>query len=147
MADHLELLASVPLFARLPPKKLSRLDQLLVEREYPAGETIVREGEGGIGFFIIASGKAEVLRGASSQPVGTLGPGAYFGEMAMIDDHPRSVTIRAAEPTTCLVLTRWHFLAELKSDNDMAIELLQVMTQRVRAAERRVEELEALGSR
>ncbi len=143
MAGHVELLASVPLFQRLPAKRLARLDQLMVEREYAAGETIVQEGEGGIGFFIIASGKAEVLRGANAQPVATLGPGAYFGEMAMIDDHPRSVTIRAVEPVACLVLTRWHFLAELKSDNDMAIELLHVMTERVRAAERRVEELEA----
>jgi CRP-like cAMP-binding protein len=135
--DRQALLASVPLFAHLTEDSLHRIAALLVERQFPAGTEIVHEGERGIAFFVLVSGAVEVVRGSGQHAAGC------FGEMALLDDAPRSVTIRALAPSTCLALSRWHFLAELKSDPRMAVELLQLLSRRLRAAEQRLEEREA----
>jgi len=111
MAGHQELLASVPLFAKLNRKTLDRLDRIMVQREFPAGKDIVTEGDTGAGFFLIENGKVEVIHGSTL--LATLGKGDYFGEMAMLDGRPRVASVRAVETTTCLVMTRWDFLAEV----------------------------------
>jgi CRP-like cAMP-binding protein len=140
MAGNVDLIGSVPLFAKLPPKTVERIDQLTVEREFPAGAEIVVEGEGGVGFFLIASGRAEVLQKGDSGPRGTLSRGDAFGEMALLDGGPRSATVRALEATRCLVLTRWHFLAEVRTNPDLAIELLETLSLRIRDLEARLDE-------
>jgi CRP-like cAMP-binding protein len=144
MHEREALLASVPLFAHLSAESLHRIAALLVERRFPPGTEIVHEGERGIAFFVLVSGAVEVVRGSGQHPAGRLGPGACFGEMALLDDAPRSVTIRTTASSTCLALTRWHFLAELKSDPHIAVELLQLVSRRLRAAEQRLEELQPL---
>ncbi len=145
MTGHHDLLASVPLFSRLPRETIDDLARGAVERQYAPGVEIVTEGESGIGFFLIVDGTAEVLHGHDGAPVSTLGPGAYFGEMALVDGQRRSATVRAATPLTCLALTRWDFLAVVRSDADLAVELLEQMSRRVRAAEARIAELEGRG--
>ena len=138
MAGRVELLRCVPLFATLPKKTIERLDRIMVERRFPAGADIVKEGEGGIGFFLIVEGAVEVVRGQGATPLARFKKGDYFGEMALLDGHPRSATVRALEPTRCLVLPRWDFLAELRTNADAAIELLEVMSMRVRELEERL---------
>lgn len=133
MSGHQDLLASVPIFGKLPRKTLDRLDRLMVERSFPAGSEIVKEGDEGAGFFLITSGSADVRHG--SEHLASLKAGDYFGEMALLDGHRRSASIDAVETVNCLVLTRWDFVAEVRSNPDLAIELLEGLSMRLRAVE------------
>ena len=142
MPNNQELLKSVPLFARLPEKTLDRLDRILVERQYAPGAEIVHEGDMAAGFFLIMDGRVDILRGDGPSPVASLTKGAYFGEMALLDGRPRSATVRAAEQTRCLAMPRWDFLAEVKSNPDIAVELLETLSLRVRDLEQRLEALQ-----
>ncbi|HXF52365.1 MAG TPA: cyclic nucleotide-binding domain-containing protein [Dehalococcoidia bacterium] len=136
MSATLDLLARVPLFKSLPRKTLQRLERIAVAREYKAGEDIVREGDRGAGFFLITQGKVEVLKGGSQ--LNTLGAGEFFGEMALLDNHPRVATVRALEDTSCLALSRWDFVAELRANPDLAIEMLEAVSARLRQLEERI---------
>ena len=126
MADYHDLLASVPLFSKLPKKTIDRLNRIVVEREYPPGKEIVTEGEIGTGFFMIVDGKVEVVRRQTEGALATLKKGDYFGEMALLDGGTRSATVRTVEPTRCLALTRWDFLVDVRQDTDLAVELCEV---------------------
>lgn len=145
MAGNTALIASVPLFAKLPEKTIARIDQLMVEREFPAGSEIVIEGEGGVGFFLIAEGRAEVTQKAGEAAVRTLKRGDYFGELALLDGGPRTATVRAVDTVRCLVLTRWHFLAEVRTNSDLAVELLDSLSGRIRDLEARLEQANRVG--
>ncbi len=131
-------LSKVPLFQGLKDRQLLRLADRMVERNYAAGDVIVKQGQGGEGFYVLISGKAEATRERSDGEkvqVNSFGPTDYFGELALLDeDGIRTATIRSVEPTTCLVLTRWDFLATLRQDADMAVEILQEMARRFRIA-------------
>jgi len=133
MSENQELLARVPLFEKLPRKALDRLSKLMVERGFEAGSEIVKEGEGAAAFFLIKSGEAEVRHGGSI--VRTLAAGECFGEIALLDGQARSATVRARDAVTCLVLVRWDFLSELRTNPEMAIELLESLSRRFRALE------------
>jgi CRP/FNR family transcriptional regulator, cyclic AMP receptor protein len=131
-------LSKVPLFQGLKDRQLIRLADRMVERNYAAGDLIVKQGQGGEGFYVLISGKAEAVRERSDGEkvqVNNFGPTDYFGELALLDeDGVRTASITAVEPTTCLVLTRWDFLATLRQDADMAVEILQEMARRFRIA-------------
>jgi len=130
-------LQKVPLFQGLKKRQLELLAKRFVEREYATSQEIVTQGQGGEGFFIIISGKAEALRQRSDGThvvVNTFGPTDFFGELALLDDALRTATVKAAEQTRCLVLTRWDFLGELQQDIDMSIAILQELAKRFRIA-------------
>jgi CRP/FNR family transcriptional regulator, cyclic AMP receptor protein len=133
-----EFLSKVPLFHRLRDRQLQRLADRMVERKFAAGDTIVQQGQGGEGFFVIVSGKAEAIReraDGEQAVVNTFGPKDYFGELALLDEEGiRTATIKTSQPTECLVLTRWDFLSVLKQDAEMAVEILQELARRFRAA-------------
>ena len=133
-----EFISKVPLFHRLKDRQLLRLADRMVERKFGADEIIVKQGQGGEGFFVIVSGKAEAIRERAegeSTVVNVFGPRDYFGEMALLDEEGiRTATIKTVQPTECLVLTRWDFLAILKQDAEMAVEILQELARRFRAA-------------
>ena len=132
-----DTLKGVELFADLPDEDLRRLAKLVVQRQYKAGEVIVRENEAGVAFYVVASGRVEAVRGLTHGPeqvVATFGPEDFFGEMALFDNQVRSTSIRAIEDTECLVLTSWDFRAELQAGNcRIAIALLSVLARRIRA--------------
>ncbi len=136
MSATLDLLANVPLFRNLPRKTLQRLERIAVARNYEAGQDIVKEGDQGAGFFLITKGKVEVLKGGSR--LNTLGAGEFFGEMALLDSHPRVATVRALENTECLAMSRWDFVAELRANPDIAIEMLEAVSARLRQLEERI---------
>lgn len=128
-----ELLQRVPLFAGLDPKELGRLSGSFKERTFPAGESVATEGEGGAGFFVIESGEAVVK--VHGEERGRLGPGDYFGDIAMIDQGDRTASIEAESELKTYGLTFWDFRPLVESDARIAWPLLQVMAKRLRAAE------------
>lgn len=139
---HQDMLKQVPIFSELASRDLERLARIVVPKQAKAGEVIISEGDQAAGVFIIASGKVEVVRGQGSnqQVLATLGPGDFFGEMALFEGFPRNATVRALEDTECLVMTRWDFLAELKNHPEIAVAMLPVLVRRLRAVEARLTE-------
>lgn len=130
MAVVHDALRKVPLFADLDNKALERLENFARERTYEAGSDIVRQGDEGVGVFVILEGKAEALR--DGQKLAEFGPSSFFGEMAILDHYRRSATVRAVEATKCLAIPRSDFLAELRGNNDLCLKLLVHMSRRVR---------------
>jgi CRP/FNR family cyclic AMP-dependent transcriptional regulator len=136
-SETTQFLARVPLFQNLKKRQLQSLSKRLVERNYNADHAIVTQGKGGEGFFIIVSGQTKVLRtraDGSQVEVNAFGPSDFFGELALLDDGPRTASVITTEPTECLVLTRWDFYGALKDDVEMAITILQELAKRFRVA-------------
>jgi len=128
-------LQKVPLFRGLDTRHREHLARRFVQRQFEAGQTMVTQGQGGEGFFLIVSGKAEAVRerGDGTQAVvNTFGPMDFFGELALLDDGLRTASVVATEATQCLVLTRWDFLALLREDAEMAVAVLQELARRFR---------------
>jgi CRP/FNR family transcriptional regulator, cyclic AMP receptor protein len=130
-----ELLHRVPLFAELKPKELEKLSSSFKERKFAEGEDVTSEGETGGGgrFFVIADGEAVIS--VHGEERGRLGPGDYFGDVAMIDRGERTATIHADSELTCYSLTFWDFRPLVETDARIAWPLLQAMAKRLRAAE------------
>ncbi len=138
-----EILEKVPIFSELGRRHLGRLSKLMVQRQFRAGEVIIKENDQAAGFFVISSGKVEVVRGVDgSNPVllNTLGTGDFFGEMALFEGYPRSATVRALEDTECLAMTRWDFTAELRTHPEIAVGMLPALVRRLRDTESRLTE-------
>ena len=135
MAAPTDLLKSVPLFAELEKRDLELLASTFKERTFSPGETIAKEGDRGVGFFLIASGTADVTQGGDH--LATLGPGDYFGEIALIDDGARSASVTADTELRCYGMTSWEFRPLVESNASIAWKLLQVMAKRLRTAEQR----------
>lgn len=137
LEEIIKFLTNVPLFKPLNRRQLELLAKRVLDRDYPAGATIVTQGKGGEGFFVVKSGKVEVVReraDGTKSVVNTLSEGDFFGEMALLDDGPRTATCIAVEPTKCYVLPRWDFVAVLREEPDMAVVILEEMAKRFRAA-------------
>jgi CRP/FNR family transcriptional regulator, cyclic AMP receptor protein len=128
-----ELLQRVPLFTDFERRDLERLARSFKERTFGAGNTIASEGKGGAGFFVIEDGEATVtVHGADR---GKLGPGDYFGEIALIDDGSRSATVTADTELRCYGLTAWEFRPLVEANASIAWKLLETMAKRLRAAQ------------
>lgn len=136
-----DTLAQVPLFQGLTRRELQVLSANSREREYPVGATLLRQGETGVGLFIITSGAVQVSQTTSdgeTRELGAYGRGATLGEMSLLDDMPRTANVVATEPTTALVIPVWDFRAALREAPEISIKLLTVLSQRLRASEAHV---------
>lgn len=134
----LEVLRQVPLFASLPDEELEAFAPLMRERRFPRGSVILMQGDPGDALYVIASGQVKVvLIGEDGREVilSVLGLGSFFGEMALLDDDPRSAHVVAMEEATLLQLRREDFQARLRSSPDVAIALLRELTHRLRRAD------------
>jgi CRP-like cAMP-binding protein len=129
----LQLVSGVPLFSDLERKDAEQLARTFKERTFAAGDVIAAEGQRGIGFFIIEAGTAKVTRGGEDRVM--LGPGDYFGEIALIDDGPRTATVTADTDLKCWGLTSWEFKPLVETNAEIAWKLLEGMAKRVRALE------------
>jgi len=135
MTTPQEVLAKVPLFSMLSKRELARLANNAHERTFPAGAVLTEQDETGVTFGVIVEGQATVdVHGKAAR---TLGPGDYFGEMALIDHSYRSATITAATDLSCLLFTAWVFRPFAMEHPETAWVLLEMMVQRVRDAEAR----------
>ena len=135
-----DVLAQVPLFSNLSKRELDLLGKSCREREYAAGAALMRQGETGVGLFVLVSGSVRVSQhqeGGAEHDLNTLSRGDVLGEMSLLDDLPRSATVVALEPTKALVLPVWDFRAALRESPDIGISLLSVLSRRLRQAETR----------
>jgi CRP-like cAMP-binding protein len=130
---QIEALRNVQLFSQLEEKDLEQLERQLHERRFAEGAEITTEGSTGAGFFVIVEGNAEVTIGGEHRA--TLGPGDYFGEIALIDDGVRSASIVAATDLLCYGLTPWEFRPFVEEHPQVAWALLQTLARRSRDAQ------------
>ncbi|MCF8150995.1 MAG: cyclic nucleotide-binding domain-containing protein [Sulfuritalea sp.] len=122
---RLERLHGLSLFVNLKPAELEIVDGLLHEREYLAGEVIFDEGEVGQAIYIVASGEVLICRQGQGEAgrVAQLGPGTFFGELALLDDSPRSAQARAATACQLIVFFRDDFVGLLDTHARIASKI------------------------
>jgi CRP-like cAMP-binding protein len=126
-------LSGVPLFAGISAESMEQLSTVAGEQDFPAGHFIVRQGQVGTGLYVIVDGSVNVIRGAD-EVLATLGAGEFFGELSVIDQHPRNASVQTSEPTTVLAVASWDFLALLEHDPHFSLNLIKGLAARVRSA-------------
>jgi CRP-like cAMP-binding protein len=129
-----EALSNVILFSGCDSKEISQIASLTTEVDVPEGKVLAREGEPGREFYVILDGKAAVS--IDGRDVATLGPGDFFGEMALLDQGPRVATVVASTPMDVAVLDPREFATLIEEHPAVARKVLKVMAQRLREAER-----------
>jgi CRP-like cAMP-binding protein len=125
-----DTLRKVPLFAGLDSKELEDIAGSMRERRFKAGDTVTQEGAGGVGFFVVEEGEADVTVGGESK--GSVGPGQYFGEIALINESPRTATLTARTDMLCYGMTPWDFRPLVESNSTIAWKLLTAMAEKMR---------------
>ena len=120
------LLKRVPIFSDLDGKELERIANSMKQRTFKAGETVTTEGQTGVGFFVIEEGEAIVTVGGDERR--KLGPGDYFGEVALLNESARTATITAESDLRCYRLTAWEFRPLVETHGSIAWKLLQAMS-------------------
>lgn len=133
---HEEFLARVPIFGSCTPSEIEAIVAVAQESGFQPGQIVVTQGTPGQAFYLILSGRVEIIR--DGQSLGAFGPGDFFGEMSLLDQAPRSATIRALEPTLCLMLSSWDFKGLLEQYPSIAVKLLEVLSRRLRVADERL---------
>jgi len=127
--DVEEVLRNTPLFSQLQKKDIKRLAAALTERSFPAGAVIMEQGKPGVGLFVIGSGTVTVS--VNGKAVRTCEAGDHVGEVALIDDGPRTAEITADTDVDCYVLPAWQFRSIVSEHPDVAWALLRSLVQRV----------------
>ena len=137
-----DTLAHVELFSGLGKKDLQLLSQNCKERKYSAGSVLISQGDTGAGLYIITSGKVRITQAnnpdRAEEEIATAGAGDVLGEMALLDDLPRSATVTAVDDVTALLLPVWEFRAVVRSNPDIALHMLATLSRRLRNAEHRI---------
>jgi hypothetical protein len=135
MTTPQEVLAQVSLFSTLSKKDLTHLAASAHDQHFAAGKVLTEEDQTGVVFGVIAEGQASVNVGGKQARI--LGPGDFFGEMALIDRTVRSATVTADTDVRCLLFTQWVFRPFAVEHPEVAWALLELMVKRVREAENR----------
>jgi len=130
----IDILAQVMLFSGCNRKELASIASLATEVDVPAGKVLAREGSAGREFYVILDGKASVTIGG--RQVATLGPGDFFGEMALLDQGPRVATVTADTPMEVAVLDPREFSTLVEEHPGVARKILRGLAQRLRESER-----------
>jgi CRP-like cAMP-binding protein len=125
-----DVLKKVPLFAGLDDRELEQIASSMKERRFSAGDTVTQEGAGGAGFFVVEEGGADVT--VDGQARGAIGPGDYFGEIALLTGSDRTATITASSDMVCWGMTAWDFRPLVESNSTIAWKLLTAMAEKLR---------------
>lgn len=126
-----DLLAGCPLFSGVGPEGLASLAERAAEVGYATDAVIVRHGEIGTGFFVIAAGSVRVTQ--DGKVVARLGAGDFFGELSVLDQLPRNAQVSADGPTRCLALASWDFERVLLEHPELALAILRGVARRLRS--------------
>ena len=133
-----KMIGKVSLFSNLSQKQLKSIGERGTARSFDAGTVIIKEGERGVGFYMILDGKVEVRR--KGKILSTLSAGEFFGEMGMIDDQPRSADVVAVSPTTTFGLSPWSFTATVTANPEIALQMMKVLVNRLRTSSKALTE-------
>ena len=127
MGVSADSLKNVPLFADLDDKELEVVADRMVERRFKAGAKLTEQGASGVGFFVIEEGTADVT--VDGEAKGSVGPGDYFGEVALLSDatRTRTATLTATTDMLTLGMTAWEFKPLVESNAELASKLLAAM--------------------
>ena len=126
-----DVLKHVPLFAGLDDRELQEIAGQMRERRFATGDTVTQEGAGGAGFFVVEDGQADVT--VNGEQRGTIGPGDYFGEIALLTGSDRTATITAKSDMVCWGMTSWDFRPLVESNSAIAWKLLTAMADKLKA--------------
>jgi len=131
MSAAADTLKKVPLFASLDDKDLERIARGMTERRFSAGDKLTEQGTSGAGFFVIEDGTAEVT--VDGEAKRTIGPGDYFGEIALLSDSTRTRTATLTATTDMLTygMTPWEFKPLVESNSELASKLLTAMAEKL----------------
>ena len=140
-----DVLQNVRLFAELDRDELLQVARLFKQRCFQKGETVIKEGSGGASFYVIETGEVTVSIGGAERA--TLGPGDYFGEVALIDEGTRIATITAAEDLVCYGVTLWEFRPLVEANGAISWKLMQTLARELREAEQVISDLRADAAR
>jgi CRP-like cAMP-binding protein len=133
--NRIELLRRVPLFADLDRRDLRDVANTMKERRFSSGQVLAREGQSGVGFFVIEEGEASVDVGGTE--VARIGPGDYFGEIALVAEIPRTATVTAESDVLALGLTSWEFRPIAETNASISWKLLEALAKKLHEAEQR----------
>lgn len=143
-----DFLARAPLFARLKRRSLRKLAAICIPRDFAPGAVMISEGDTGLGLFVIVSGRVEITKQTGDETIrlAEMERGDLLGEMALIDDQPRSASAIALEATRCLLITRNSFQTLTKKDPEIAWCLLPTLADRIRDLQQRMIDTGAVAS-
>lgn len=130
--DIAEKLAKVPVFSGCSKRELDVIARSAKVVSHREGHVISREGDRGIGFFLVVDGTAEVTVGGRRRA--KLGQGDFFGEISLLDGGPRSATVTATSPISLVAITSWAFRGLLREHPSIALKMLETVAQRLRRA-------------
>ena len=125
-----DVLKRVPLFSGLDDREIQEIAAQMRERRFSAGNTVTQECAGGAGFFVVESGEADVS--VEGQQRGSIGPGDYFGEIALLTGSDRTATITARTDMTCWGMTPWDFRPLVEGNSAIAWKLLTAMADKLK---------------
>ena len=131
MSAAADTLRKVPLFSSLDGKELERIARGMTERRFKAGDKLTEQGSTGVGFFVIEDGTGEVT--VDGEVKGSVGPGDYFGEIALLTDSTRTRTATITATTDMLTygMTAWEFKPLVEGNSDLAWKLLTAMAEKL----------------
>src|SRR5258706_16304607 len=131
-----DLIAKIDFFPGLDEKIQRKIADACIMRQFTKNETIVRQGEMGLGLYVIATGGVKVDReqGGVRMQVAELGPEQFFGEMSLLDNKPRSARVTGIEDSECVLLTRDSFVKLMNKNPEIPIRRARVLADRLRVA-------------
>ncbi len=127
------LLKDTPIFADTSEKSLESMLKSAVTKTVPAGDKVVQEGQGGVGFYLILEGKAEVVK--EGEKLAEIGAGNFFGELGVIDGQPRTADVIALTETKCWILSQWAMKSIIANHPEVALSMLEELARRLRATD------------
>ena len=127
--EKVELIRSVPLFQHCSKKEIADVARLADEIDLPEGKVLTREGQQGHEFFVLVDGSATVVR--NGRKVATMGPGSFFGEIALIRRVPRTATVTATAPVRALVIEARAFRGLIERTPSISLKVLEALAERM----------------
>jgi CRP/FNR family transcriptional regulator, cyclic AMP receptor protein len=127
------LLKKTPIFAETSEKSLESMIKSAVVKTVAPGNKLVQEGQGGVGFYLILEGKADVVK--QGKKLAELGKGDFFGELSVIDGQLRTADVVAVIETKCWILSQWAMKSIIVNHPEVALSMLEELVRRLRATD------------
>ena len=134
----IDMLERSPLWSGIGKQDFKAIVKVAKQDKFESGDTIVKKGEEGAGFYLVLDGAVEIR--SNGNTLSRLGPGQFFGEMSVVDAQPRSADVVAVEPSRVLVLSAWSFKSLVSERPRIAVKMLQEFVRRLRNTDRALSE-------